>query len=227
MDFVSAFAPVDTKARRVRCLGIGLAYMGVMILWSKARNPPSPTSFPIIGNLFSIPPDKEHLAFAKLGQQLNSDIVFLKIFGQKILVLNSAEAASDLLDKRSALYSDRDIPAMITDPTLMNWGMGVGTVKYNDIWRHYRRMMNSWLNMRVVAQYHSLQERHTRSLLPRLLNLTNQDQPFEHIKGEFFFATASLMFELAYGYKLQSPEDSFFKEATLAYHNLTAATMHT
>ncbi|KAH7338187.1 cytochrome P450 [Rhizoctonia solani] len=194
---------------------------------SRARSPPSPASFPIVGNLFSIPPDKEHLAFAKLGEQLNSDIVFLKIFGQKILVLNSAEAASDLLDKRSALYSDRDIPAMITDPTLMNWGMGVGTVRYNDLWRRYRRMMNSWLNTRVVAQFYGLQERHTRSLLQKLLTATNHTQPFEQIKDEFFFTTASLIFELAYGYKLQDPQDPFFKEAVLSYHNLTAATMHT
>ncbi|KAH7333664.1 hypothetical protein B0J17DRAFT_721553 [Rhizoctonia solani] len=69
-------------------------------------------STPFVDNLFSIP-----LTFAKLGEQL-TDIVFLKIFGQKILVLKSAETTSDLLDKRSAVYSDRDVPAMITDPTL-------------------------------------------------------------------------------------------------------------
>lgn len=42
----------------------------------------------------------------------------MNMFGQHVLVLNSAQAASDLLDKRSALYSDRFCPPMIKDPTL-------------------------------------------------------------------------------------------------------------
>jgi hypothetical protein len=49
---------------------------------------------------------------------LLADIVYLEILGQKIIVLNSAEAASDLLDKRSALYSDRPSIPMVSDPLL-------------------------------------------------------------------------------------------------------------
>lgn len=100
----------------------------------KLRHPPSPRFFPIIGHLLSIPPGPEHLAYMKLGKELNSkleherkyltinsragDIIFLQLFGYNIIVLNSARAASDLLDKRSALYSDRFCPPMIKDPTL-------------------------------------------------------------------------------------------------------------
>jgi hypothetical protein len=35
------------------------------------------------------------------------NILSFQIFGQVIVVLNSAEAAKDLLEKRSAIYSDR------------------------------------------------------------------------------------------------------------------------
>lgn len=35
------------------------------------------------------------------------DIVYLDVLGQPILLLGTHEAAIDLLDKRSALYSDR------------------------------------------------------------------------------------------------------------------------
>ncbi|CAE6412421.1 unnamed protein product [Rhizoctonia solani] len=68
----------------------------------KLRHPPSPLSLPIVGNLFSMPPGTEHIAYMKLGQQLNSDIIYLKMLGQSIIVLNSAQAASDLFEKRSA-----------------------------------------------------------------------------------------------------------------------------
>lgn len=42
----------------------------------------------------------------------------LKIFGKVIVVLNSAEDAVNLFEKRSGLYSDRTCPTMISDPSL-------------------------------------------------------------------------------------------------------------
>ena len=35
------------------------------------------------------------------------DIIYLNLLGQSVIVLNTAQATSDLLDKRSAIYSDR------------------------------------------------------------------------------------------------------------------------
>ena len=42
-----------------------------------------------------------------LRAPLTGDVIHLDILGQSIIVLNSQEAATDLLDKRSAKYSDR------------------------------------------------------------------------------------------------------------------------
>ena len=36
-----------------------------------------------------------------------SDVIHVNMLGQPIIVLNSAEAATDLLDKRGSIYSDR------------------------------------------------------------------------------------------------------------------------
>ena len=35
------------------------------------------------------------------------DVIHLSVLGKSIIVLNSEEAARELLDKRSAIYSDR------------------------------------------------------------------------------------------------------------------------
>lgn len=35
------------------------------------------------------------------------DVIHLKVLGRDIIVLNSVQAATDLLEKRSGLYSDR------------------------------------------------------------------------------------------------------------------------
>lgn len=38
---------------------------------------------------------------------LGSKIIYIEVFGQPIVVLNSAQAGTDLLDKRSSIYSSR------------------------------------------------------------------------------------------------------------------------
>ncbi|CAE6335752.1 unnamed protein product [Rhizoctonia solani] len=216
----------------LRITFVGPISLVLVILWRlvqrpKVCHPPSPKSLPFVGNLFSIPPDHEQVAFAKLSEQLKSDIVFLQIFGHKILVLNSAKSAFELLEKRSAIYSDRPVIPMITEPGLMNWPRNPSIIGYNDIWRHYRRIMNNWLNRRAVDQFKSLQERQARLLLRRLLDVTNQTQPFEHVKNEFVFAMGSLMLRLAYGYQPESPDDPFLKDLQLTFHNVFEAGMQT
>ncbi|KAJ1300669.1 hypothetical protein OPQ81_002317 [Rhizoctonia solani] len=213
-------------------LQLGLTSLSLVLLWRlirqpKIHHPPSPVSLPLIGNILSIPSGHEYIAFAKLGEQLNSDIVYLEVLGNKIIILNSAEAALEVLEKRSAFHSDRPPLPMVKDPALMNWSGLPSVVGYNDLWRHYRRMMNNWLNARAVTQFDDLQERQGRLLLQRLLNATNHPQPFERVRDEFFFTMASSIFELAYGYRLQGPEDRFFKEEQQAFHNVTVAGMQT
>ncbi|CAE6454516.1 unnamed protein product [Rhizoctonia solani] len=152
----------------------------------KTRHPPCPKSYPLIGSVLSIPPEPEQLAFMKLGRQLNSDIIFLKLFGRDFIVLNSAEAASETLDKRSAIYSDRVFPPMISDSKLMDWSKSVAAIGYGDQWRHYRRMLNEWLNIRAVSQFEGLQKYHVQLMLRRLLNITESSKLYEDVKESFF-----------------------------------------
>ncbi|CAE6534776.1 unnamed protein product [Rhizoctonia solani] len=213
-------------------LCVGLTSLALILIWRlirrpNIRHPPSPMSLPFVGNLFSIPPGHEQFAFEKLGEQLKSDIIFLEILGHKLIILNSVNAASEILEKHSAFHSDRPQIPMITQPGLMNWSRNASIIGYNDIWRHYRRMFNNWLNRRAVAQFNDLQERQSRLILQQVLNITNHAQPFGHIKNEFFFIMGSSMLQLAYGYKPQSPQDQFFEGAQLAFHNVLSAGMQT
>jgi hypothetical protein len=49
----------------------------------------------------------------------SGDIFYMNMIGQPVVVLNSAQAASDLLEKRSAIYSDRVGSTMVNHPTLL------------------------------------------------------------------------------------------------------------
>ncbi|KAH7335757.1 cytochrome P450 [Rhizoctonia solani] len=153
----------------------------------------------------------EYLTYKRIGEDLKSDIIFLEILGNKIVVLNSARAASELLEQRSAVYSDRICPPVLKDPELFDWSGSTGMLGYNDVWRHHRRMISKFLGSRESAQFHRIQERQTRCLLQRLMGATSQAQPFEDVEQIFLLSMASTMFELIYGYRLQSKHDPFFQ----------------
>ncbi|KAG8730614.1 hypothetical protein FRC11_006309 [Ceratobasidium sp. 423] len=137
------------------------------------------------------------------------------MFGEKFVVLNSAKAASEILEKRSAIYSDRLCPPFAKDPTLFDISDNFAMLGHNDIWRHQRRMLNKWVNIRAVAQFDSLLEHQMALLLQRLLALSKHPRPFKTTEQEFLFATGSAMFKLGYGYQLEDQDDKFLKGAQL------------
>ncbi|KAH7335709.1 cytochrome P450 [Rhizoctonia solani] len=192
----------------------------------KPHRPPRPKSYPLIGSILSIPSAPEQLAFMELGKQLNSDIVALNLFGQDLIVLNSARAATETLDKRSAIYSDRSFPAMFSDSKLMDWSTSVVAARYGDQWRQYRRMLNEWLNVRAVAQFHNSQQQQVRLMLRRLLSATGSSQPYESVKDEFFYTMGSTMLQLAFGYQPQGVQDPFFANNRQAVENAATAGMY-
>jgi hypothetical protein len=92
--------------------------------------PPGPTGMGLgvwlMGNLRDLPTKYPWLKYEKMGQDigkhlqggsfpiaethrrcLGSDILHLEFFGTHLVVLNSEKAATDLLEKRSSIYSDR------------------------------------------------------------------------------------------------------------------------
>lgn len=109
-----------------------LAFFGCVFLYACLRTkskshpplPPGPPADPIIGHLRLIPPDNQEKLFYEWGKIYGQslflermsisvltdslgDVMHIHFLGQSVVVLNSAKAAVDLLDKRSANYSDR------------------------------------------------------------------------------------------------------------------------
>ena len=70
------------------------------------RLPPGPPADPLLGHLRIMPSKNPHETFYAWSKQYG-DVMYLEVLGKPIVVLSSEEAATDLLDKRSANYSDR------------------------------------------------------------------------------------------------------------------------
>ena len=68
--------------------------------------PPGPKPLPLLGNLLDVPSSYYWLRYSDWAKKYG-DINHIRVFGQHTVILNSIEACTDLLEKRSAKYSDR------------------------------------------------------------------------------------------------------------------------
>jgi len=92
-------------------------------------------------------------------------------------MLNSFEAATDLLDKRSRIYADRpDIPMA---GTLVGWKNIVSFLHYNDHFKQCRRLMHGLVGtFASLKKLHHIHEQETHKFLKAILA---KPEELEHI----------------------------------------------
>jgi hypothetical protein len=94
------------------------------------------------------------------------------------VVLNSAKAANDLLDKRSSIYSDR--PHMAMAGELIGWDHSISLTPYNTQFRETRRLAKGILGPGAVGAFEGLQDRVCTRLMEKIL--TTPEQFLAHIR---------------------------------------------
>ncbi|KAF9546749.1 cytochrome P450 [Agrocybe pediades] len=176
--------------------------------WSYRRftHPPltGPPRWPIVGNLFQIPVHKPWVAFAEWKKQYG-DFIPLTIFGRRLFVLNSREAAVDLLEKRSAIYSDRPRRAM-TD--LCGFGKSAPFQAYGSSFRKARKLMHTELSQ-VNAQHHSsIQQQELLLFITRISQF-----PQHNLAAETRRLASSVILAISYGYQVKGSDDYFISLA--------------
>ena len=120
----------------------------------------------------------------------------MKILGTHVIVINSVTVASDLLDQRSEIYSDR--PTLIMNELYvfttgnarcvgldillaripMSWNFVL--MGYTQRWRNYRKQFHQFFGPGAFPQYRAIQEKHTRRLLKDIL--ATPEDVFSHIR---------------------------------------------
>ena len=115
-------------------LAVALTGLVAASRWKSSQSlpyPPGPPPDPIIGNARAMASDELERVFAAWGKKygalsvLNTqpdlifstqgDVNYVTVVGQPIIVLNSYQAARDLLEKRSGKYSSRPRMVMLTE----------------------------------------------------------------------------------------------------------------
>ncbi|KIJ46659.1 hypothetical protein M422DRAFT_144437, partial [Sphaerobolus stellatus SS14] len=77
--------------------------------------PPGPRAFPLIGNAFELPSSREYFKYSEWGKKCG-DVSHLTAFGKHIVLLNSTKACVELLEQRSAIYSERPPCPIVDEP---------------------------------------------------------------------------------------------------------------
>ncbi|GBE81550.1 Multifunctional cytochrome P450 monooxygenase af510 [Sparassis crispa] len=174
--------------------------------------PPGPPADPLIGHLRKLPPIHHCEIFQKWAAEYG-DMFYLNVLGQSLLVVSSFKIATDLLEGRSANYSDRPRSPSLE---LMGWDWALTLLEYGHKWRRHRKLMQEYLNIKKLPDYYPLHIRETHLMLKNILA-----RPAEFDWAIRRFATASIM-DIAYGHRVRSDDDEFVQIAKEALDSLEA-----
>ncbi|KAF9238508.1 cytochrome P450 [Melanogaster broomeanus] len=195
---------MEITAPNVYCVGFALCFMVVLKAWRKRapRNglplPPGPKGLPLIGNVFDLNITEPWLSYEQWGKQYG-DIVYSTVLGQEFIIINSAKLAHELLDQRSAIYSNRPYVSM---NQLFGMDFAMALLPYGNMWKLHRKLFNIALNKQVIPQYRTRLMQKSHQLLENLLN-TPKDYD-KHFKT----VSAAISMGVAYDYDVV-PNDPF------------------
>ncbi|KAJ7075424.1 cytochrome P450 [Mycena belliarum] len=134
-------------------------------------------------------------------------LVMVEVMGQKMCIINSYTVASDLLNDRSLIYSDR--PAM---PMKFNMGLQ----PYGPVYRKHRRAFQHGFNRRESNGYQHIQTRENILLLEKLL--INPSKYDEHLRT----TTGAIIMMIGLGYPI-TENDRFVRVAEAAQLAMVSA----
>ncbi|KAJ3715691.1 cytochrome P450 [Lentinula raphanica] len=165
---------------------------------SRMKLPPGPRPVLFLGNALQIPSTSPQFTFTKWLEEYG-DVVYLRVFQQPMLVLNTLESARDLLHKRSSIYSDR--PKFVLLDELMGWHNASTIVQYGPRFRRHRRFIQQTFNQVAINELRAIQEKQISYLLQDIID--KPEQTDDHLQR----FSAGIIMKVTYGADVKSIND--------------------
>ncbi|KAF5387612.1 hypothetical protein D9615_000087 [Tricholomella constricta] len=178
--------------------------------------PPGPKGLPLIGNILDMPSEQEWLTFARWGEEWG-DICSVTVLGQPLIILNSAKAAYEMLDKKSPIYSDR--PVLQMGGNLVGWKNTLVLLPYGDRFRRFRRLFHGVIGSRAsMKKFSIIEEFETHRFLRRVL--TKPGDLASHVRH----TAGAIILRISHGYEVKESRDPFIELADQATEQFSLAT---
>ncbi|KDR82192.1 hypothetical protein GALMADRAFT_276748 [Galerina marginata CBS 339.88] len=156
-------------------VGILLTWLVYSTILRKQHPPlfPGPKGLPFIGNAHQLGKN-QWIQYTEWHRKFGP-VYSLNFAGQPVIVVGTAKAAADLLERRSAIYSDR--PRFIMATEILTGGMNLAFARYGDRWKRMRRAAHDGLSIKAAENYTPLQEKEAIHLLHGLLHEKGRIDP--------------------------------------------------
>lgn len=180
---------------------------------SKFKRIPGPFQVPIIGNIGQVDSARQHPKFLEWARRYG-EIYQVRFGSNRIVVLNSAKASIELLDRRSAIYSCRHGPHFVHE--LVSGGQRQGFLPYAKEWKVSRASVHPFLIGSKSLTYRTMQEHESAVLIKDLWRHTQHclSQPQRHDKTRLTHETSweahvrryttSVVMSITYGRRVTS-----------------------
>ncbi|KAF9018169.1 cytochrome P450 [Hymenopellis radicata] len=163
--------------------------------------PPGPKPDPLIGHLRVIPPVHQPEAFHEWAKTYG-DVMYLEVLGRKMIILDTLEAANDLLEKRSANYSCR--PNFVVF-NMMGWDRGLAFIPYGKRFHLHRRLLQNYFGRQESLAFDPISYEESIVMVKRLME---HPEDYDRILGRY---TTCIIIKIAYGYEIQRDDDPFLE----------------
>ncbi|KAF9010845.1 cytochrome P450 [Cyathus striatus] len=166
------------------------------------RLPPGPPTYPIIGNIPSLP---LYIQFTKWAK-LYGDVCTVKVGSVTMIVMNTAEAVRDIIEKNTALTSDRPANYYVDLVSEYQPQPFVTFTGYSDLWKNQRRAIHEILRAQACLNYTHIQKAEMYQLTVELLK---DPEAFTNHTRRLNFSS---IMDVVYGIRVPSSSSDIYIE---------------
>ncbi|KAG1872155.1 cytochrome P450 [Suillus subluteus] len=168
--------------------------------------PPGPKGLPVLGNLLDLNGSQPWVSFTQWALT-HGNVIYCKLFGRQIIVLQSQEVAKALLEHRSSIYSDRP---PLSSTKAIGSEFNSSMLRYSDEWRLHRRIFHQSFRPEAAKDYLPIQLRKARQLLQGIIEAP------EHYQRHIELFASSVIMSTVYDYEAKTNNDPLLLTAEKA-----------